>query len=888
MIKKSRIASILVLIFFLFNTVECDTTRSFSIENSSVQTKLAPSSIFDDLVGIQHKDIGRIIVALEANLVKLADDNLLNMRTFETRLNKWEDHEDTIFYPADMQFFFRERILLGNDYLCVKCRVRDNKDGRKYSKGPRTYYAVFPLAKDEKGGVPINIYTEKEYAKFKDKLDDLRTHNQQLPQRQNEKPKDAEAIEKYVRQNEAIIGKFIRERIDAGDFTEIRGRAEELGWDKKYPDRKRPSTYWPEYYLKRIKSRLNPFLNKLGTSVEKAFEGKNMVFIKVPAEKYPLISENGHRITVVSHMSANAVYVLVDSEVFDFLTDHDVRHLPYPGSVPGGRKTEYTVSDYVNQEIDGLTDEVLYESGVSYGLPYEITGTKEYRVIENDLLKAFRNYEPGHSTQQILARFPKLERLRQDPVDLNYIKGRDYAMGSEKLSKQKIHRMIDKAWRSAGQKIARPFTEEAQKALARINEITKDEISEKFSERKIPLNVETYFRIFYAQVYGKQDYRGIVGFLEWARDNSREEKSKDFCRVVLSDQAFVELYFTARLMDPHSMEQVKILRQPFMGYYINYLFESSGQQRMNEIYGSQQLGDYVERIVPRLVRNSLKLIDFYRKEKNYDKALHMVDNLITFQVSEKRSEADIDSVFESIFEGDTEGALALRSKIMAEKEIKKNIAAAKIAGIEIPTPRDSRYTLFMTSEFFANGELQEHRKLYGERFNLEAIRARSNEHKEVIDEIIEAAEAENIENRTIALVSDEIPEEQLERLKGKGIRFIRTSVKELLDAQADALTGEERKKKEEERKNFQEDTYVMMLLARYISKDTPQDSPIYKLLNFYIASHFQLDKTSVAEYIAAIVDNEVSTLVKGLLSYRPAAKYQVPDYKEIAAALISA
>jgi len=48
------------------------------------------------------------------------------------------------------------------------------------------------------------------------------------------------------------------------------------------------------------------------------------------------------------------------------------------------------------------------------------------------------------------------------------------------------------------------------------------------------------------------------------------------------------------------------------------------------------------------------------------------------------------------------------------------------------------------------------------------------------------------------------------------------------------------------------------------------------------------DKIAIDDYIIAIVNNDVARLIKGCLTYRPAQPYEVPDYSNIAASLISA
>ncbi|GEM_PF-2453610 len=215
-----------------------------------------------------------------------------------------------------------------------------------------------------------------------------------------------------------------------------------------------------------------------------------------------------------------------------------------------------------------------------------------------------------------------------------------------------------------------------------------------------------------------------------------------------------------------------------------------------------------------------------------------------------------------------------------DKEISEMLILADEAGKEIPTHPDTRYTLFMTSEFFANGEFEEHRSMYADRFDLATVSVKpgDRESKRFVDKIL--AQASAIENRAIALVSDKLPEEQLKRLTDAGIRFIRANTDILLDARRD---------KKEERSKFQQDTYAMMLLARCVDENIPRESSIYRLLAFYIRSHFELDEVTAEAYIDAIVRNDIATLIKGLLSYMPITPYDAQeDYDKISQVLTAA
>ena len=81
----------------------------------------------------------------------------------------------------------------------------------------------------------------------------------------------------------------------------------------------------------------------------------------------------------------------------------------------------------------------------------------------------------------------------------------------------------------------------------------------------------------------------------------------------------------------------------------------------------------------------------------------------------------------------------------------------------------------------------------------------------------------------------------------------------------------------------------MMLVARRIDNNITEDSSIYQLLSFYVKSHFKLDEsTSVEDYIQAIINGDVATLIKGYLSYKPAEPYDLPEYYKVAPTQLSA
>ncbi|MBU0605278.1 MAG: pyruvate, phosphate dikinase [Candidatus Omnitrophica bacterium] len=221
----------------------------------------------------------------------------------------------------------------------------------------------------------------------------------------------------------------------------------------------------------------------------------------------------------------------------------------------------------------------------------------------------------------------------------------------------------------------------------------------------------------------------------------------------------------------------------------------------------------------------------------------------------------------------TESDGGLNSKVDVAQEITAMVSLASEAGAPMSM---ERYNLLVTSDFFANGELEGHRAKYGDRFDLDRISGVSTE--QFVDNIL--AKASGKETKTIALVTNDLSAEQLERLTKVGIRFVRVDTVGLLRAKAD---------EDADREKFQIDTYAMMLLLRRIDSSITADSSIYRLLSFYLKSHFELTGAiAVDDYINAVVTNDVMKLIRGLLLYRPIEQYRVPDYNNVAATLVSA
>ncbi|MFH1790736.1 MAG: hypothetical protein ABH885_01985 [Candidatus Omnitrophota bacterium] len=207
------------------------------------------------------------------------------------------------------------------------------------------------------------------------------------------------------------------------------------------------------------------------------------------------------------------------------------------------------------------------------------------------------------------------------------------------------------------------------------------------------------------------------------------------------------------------------------------------------------------------------------------------------------------------------------------------------AGRMIPThPESEQYTLLMPYNFYAdNDEFKNQKREFGNRFNLE--RVMTQDPGEFLEKALALALAKGRESKAIVLIPEEnaqkLTEHELGQLAQAGVRFIVTSANVLEKAKAAAAA---------DRNKFQMNTYAMMLLARHINGEMDEESPIYKLLSFYVRTHFELAKgVGVRDFVNAVIHSTVSVLIKGHLSYRPARPFDSrEEYDRISRSLVFA
>lgn len=383
MTRMKRITSTVIAVCFIFNTACADYAMA-----------LAPADRISGLEGIEAKDIIDIKLWTAGCLKVLGkagfDVTVENFRKFNNLPG------NTIFQPKDARFYIDEATPLEDG--CVRLMVR-KMDGLR---GPRTYYIEL-----SKTGIR-HVYPK---GKSKERT-----------------KKDLEAMERYEKAGEAAIDSWIEERIKAGDFAEIKGRAHEMGWDEKYPDRVKPDKRreWSPRMVDAMRGMLDPFLKRYGMSVDEAFKDKNIVFIRVPKEAgYPKIAGEKTRmadedaleddgaikikevtdmVIVTSHSSNNAVYFFLPEYVFDRV------------------QLNMNFERFLSRNL--LDVSTVHEIGAIHGMPYRINVR---HGLYNDLVMAYISNERWNELHGIDKWYSSSMRT---PVDLDTnLDTRDYAAG---------------------------------------------------------------------------------------------------------------------------------------------------------------------------------------------------------------------------------------------------------------------------------------------------------------------------------------------------------------------------------------------------------------------------------------------------------------------------
>ena len=290
--KLNRFVSLVVLAAFLLNSAVSDLAIA-----QPMTDKLAVPLMCDDLVGIGHKDIGRIKLALEAQLTvleRVANAGALSLdpEALKTALGSRIFRENTVFSPSDIQIFFNEMKLTMHG-PCVMCRIVDPD----MPETVRTYHALFSMKRDSKGGFPITVYTDDEFNRF---VEEGAFDFGIMPKRKTE---DLKAIDRYV-EHERKIDTFIAGKMkDPDNFYEIRASSFEMS-------QLRHLLFTGPYGIKGLEQALQGYAGLDWFS--ELLQRQRIVIIKTKKDELPTIEEDVKTIVVHEHTSANGIYLFME------------------------------------------------------------------------------------------------------------------------------------------------------------------------------------------------------------------------------------------------------------------------------------------------------------------------------------------------------------------------------------------------------------------------------------------------------------------------------------------------------------------------------------------------------------------------------------------------
>ncbi|MFH1553067.1 MAG: hypothetical protein ABID83_05475, partial [Candidatus Omnitrophota bacterium] len=410
-----KVLSILIAITFITGQIQ----PGFALESNAIQDNLAvPSMMSADLVGIQHKDIGRIKLALEAQMKELLkkEGASVDYETLKTVLEKRATKalsqrllESKIYQPGDLQLFFNE-VTPVKEGISVMSRIKDKN-------GIRTYYAVVSLEADKDKGFPIKgIFTEKEY-EGSNKL------SAELPQR---RPDDEKAIDRYIQQEKGI--------------DEVIRYAHEKGLAKK-----------PLEAIFNYKEEVLEMLAALNIDVTtpdglKPIENREFFLVGITPEiKQKLFSATvemlGEEFLVIAHSSNNAVHIFIHPDFFNVMTSSPKEFGSAPGLIllRGAHGDLYNFADKektIKEAIYDIKIMLSHEIGAMLGLPVSRTGKDpEFYYRKEPFYPYFVN-SVSKRYHKVIAGANPGDRLEFTVVDLDKnLLTRDYAAGNQTLTR---------------------------------------------------------------------------------------------------------------------------------------------------------------------------------------------------------------------------------------------------------------------------------------------------------------------------------------------------------------------------------------------------------------------------------------------------------------------
>ena len=406
MINKNKLVSIFVLVCFLLNILVYNTSFAFTGAEVYPDNTLSTSSLFNDLEGTEHKDIGNIKIGLEVSLMSFSGDG--ESIDIKTLVQNASTYKPTVF--NNTHFFFSEVTSLSKDtgFIGIMCRVAEEVNGNQVV---RTYYAVFPHQADSEGGFPIEVYTEEEWEKAQRIINATRA----LPLRELWKEEDSKTIKRY-QEHEENIDAWIRKKMTEGGYAVnnlFYNAYPQDSIDQKYSRIYQNAGYtynWQEQWTI-LNGLIESQIKALGGGIKESrieaildvFSKKPIVFLeKKKGENYPAIEmhdADGNPVTVEvhAHSSDHAIYIILDEELFSSMTKR-TKEEPYTEVLRRDKKPLMIFDLFEDERVaKKIFDTYLYEVGVHCGLTGWVDDDHE---LTNDLVEADKVYRRDPAAYQ--------------------------------------------------------------------------------------------------------------------------------------------------------------------------------------------------------------------------------------------------------------------------------------------------------------------------------------------------------------------------------------------------------------------------------------------------------------------------------------------------------
>ena len=267
---------------------------------------------------------------------------------------------------------------------------------------------------------------------------------------------------------------------------------------------------------------------------------------------------------------------------------------------------------------------------------------------------AYGNGDEG-TLREIMTRngfeIDKLEVLRDKSNDIlgwNVELHRAASLGMAKLSTQEIVRRIDTVWDRVGDKMAIPFSPEAQSAFEEINPLVPDLFNNDDEEE---ISLYAYFQVLVAQLFGKGNVRPTLRFFD-----ELGQQSTGLASEVFNNDDFVRVYLISRLLDRASIQTALDKRTGFFKYYTDEIKRGG---RRNYFFGDSPQDEIASQF--EISRAVLGFVGFYLEKKEFQNALQVIDNLMIVASNEEGIDPEKTEEL-------TDLLLEQRAKIMQERD----------------------------------------------------------------------------------------------------------------------------------------------------------------------------------------------------------------------------